>query len=82
LPFTFSVSTNASYPTLPEGLSLNAATGQISSARIGAEGSYSPLLVVTDATNTQATVQIAFAICSPCRNDSMQQWPATTRPLL
>jgi hypothetical protein len=62
LPFTFSVSTNASYPTLPEGLSLNAATGQISSARIGAEGSYSPLLVVTDATNTQATVQIAFAI--------------------
>ena len=62
LPFTFSVSTNASYPTLPEGLSLNAATGQISSARIGAEGTYSPLLVVTDATNTQATVQIAFAI--------------------
>jgi hypothetical protein len=56
------VSTDANYPPLPEGLSLRATTGQISSARIGGQGTYSPLLIVTDATNTQATRQISFAI--------------------
>lgn len=62
LPYTFSVSTSSSYPPLPEGLSLSATTGRISSARIGAQGTYSPLLVVTDSTSTQATQQISFAI--------------------
>lgn len=62
LPYTFSVSTSSSYPPLPEGLSLSATTGRISSARIGGQGTYSPLLVVTDSTSTQATQQISFAI--------------------
>jgi hypothetical protein len=61
-PYTFSVSTNSIYPPLPEGLSLNATSGQISSARIGGQGTYSPLLVVTDSTHAQATQQISFAI--------------------
>jgi hypothetical protein len=61
-PYTYSVSTNSNYPPLPEGLSLNAATGQISSARIGGQGTYSPLLVVTDSAHSQATQQITFAI--------------------
>jgi Putative Ig domain len=60
--YSFSVSTDANYPPLPEGLSLNAATGQISGARIGGQGTYSPLLIVTDSTHTQATQQISFAI--------------------
>jgi hypothetical protein len=47
---------------LPEGLSLNSATGQISSSWIGGEGTYAPLLIVTDANKTQATKQISFAI--------------------
>jgi hypothetical protein len=62
LPYTFSVSTDSNYPSLPEGLSLSATTGRISSARIGGQGTYSPLLVVTDSTSTQATQQITFAI--------------------
>jgi hypothetical protein len=62
LPYTFSFNTTTSYPTLPEGLSLNSATGQISSTWIGGEGTYAPLFIVTDATNTQATQQISFAI--------------------
>ena len=51
LPYTFSVSTNPNNPPLPEGLSLAAATGQISGARIGGQGTYSPLLIVTDSTH-------------------------------
>jgi putative Ig domain-containing protein len=62
LPYTFSFNTTTSYPTLPEGLSLNSTTGQISSTWIGGEGTYAPLLIVTDATNIQATRQVAFAI--------------------
>ena len=61
-PYTYSVSTNSNYPPLPEGLLLNAATGQISSTRIGGQGTYSPLLVVTDSAHSQATQQITFAI--------------------
>jgi hypothetical protein len=61
-PYTYSISTNSNYPPLPEGLLLNAATGQISSMRIGGQGTYSPLIVVTDSAHAQATQQITFAI--------------------
>jgi putative Ig domain-containing protein len=61
-PYTFSVSTNPNYPPLPEGMSLNAATGAISSALVGGQGSYSPLFVVTDAAHNQASRQISIAI--------------------
>lgn len=61
-PYTFSVSTKVNYPPLPEGLSLNATTGRITSSRIGGEGTYGTLLVVRDATNAQATREISFAI--------------------
>ena len=62
LPYTFSVSTSPNYPPLPEGLSLNAATGQITSARIGGQGTYSPLLLVADSTHAHAMQQISFAM--------------------
>jgi hypothetical protein len=61
-PYTFSVDTDIDYPPLPEGMSLNAATGAISSTLIGAQGSYAPKLLVTDSTHTQASAQITFAI--------------------
>jgi hypothetical protein len=61
-PYTFSVSTNTNYPPLPEGLALNASTGAITSSLVGGQGTYSPLLVVTDSTGAQATSQINFAI--------------------
>jgi len=61
-PYSFSVSSSADYPSLPEGLSLDAATGNITSALIGGQGTYIPELVVTDAAKTQATQQISFAI--------------------
>jgi hypothetical protein len=61
-PYTYSVSTSANYPPLPEGMSLNQTTGAISSALIGGQGSYAPELVVTDSTSEQATAQISFAI--------------------
>jgi len=56
-PYTFSVSTNPNYPPLPEGMSLNASTGQISSAQIGGQGTYRLEFIVADAANT-----------TPCRS--------------
>jgi hypothetical protein len=50
------------YPPLPEGMSLNANTGNISSSLIGGQGTYIPEFVVTDSTGAQATQDISFAI--------------------
>ena len=61
-PYTFSVSTSPNFPPLPEGMSLNATTGIISSSLIGGQGTYTPEFVVTDSTNTQATQNISIAI--------------------
>ena len=61
-PYTFSVGTNASFPPLPEGMSLNATTGNVSSSLIGGQGTYAPVFVVTDSTNAQATQNISIAI--------------------
>ena len=61
-PYTYSVSTSDSFPPLPEGMSLNAGTGTITSPLIGGQGTYSPELIVTDSTSNQATQQISFAI--------------------
>jgi len=43
-------------------MSLNAATGAITSSLIGGQGTYTPEFVVTDSTNTQATQDISFAL--------------------
>jgi hypothetical protein len=61
-PYTFSVSTSASFPPLPEGMSLDAATGSISSALIGGQGTYTPEFVVTDSSNTKATQDISISL--------------------
>jgi hypothetical protein len=62
-PYTYSLSTDViDFPPLPEGMSLNANTGSISSSLIGGEGTYTPEFVVTDSTNAQATQDISFAI--------------------
>ncbi|MGD0940716.1 MAG: putative Ig domain-containing protein [Terracidiphilus sp.] len=62
-PYTYSLSTDViDFPPLPEGMSLNAATGQISSSLIGGQGTYIPEIAVTDSTNTTATQDISFAI--------------------
>ena len=61
-PYTFSVSANGNYPPLPEGMSLNATTGAITSAEIGGQGAYTTEFVVTDAANTTATLPINFEI--------------------
>ena len=62
-PYTYSLSTDViDFPPLPEGMSLNAATGQITSSLIGGQGTYIPEFVVTDSTNTTSTKDISFAI--------------------
>jgi hypothetical protein len=61
-PYTFSVSTNTNYPPLPEGMSIDPATGAISAAIVGGQGTYQPQIVVTDSKTAQATQQITFAI--------------------
>jgi hypothetical protein len=61
-PYSFSVSTNASFAPLPEGMSLDPTTGNIDSALIGGQGSYTPEFVVKDSANVQATRDISFAI--------------------
>ncbi len=61
-PYQFSLDASGNYPPLPEGLTLNASTGAISSLQIGGQGTYMPDIIVKDAAGTQATAQIAFAI--------------------
>ena len=61
-PYTFSVSSNTSYPPLPEGLNLNASTGAITSSQVGGQGTYIPLLVVTDSAKNTASHAITFAV--------------------
>ena len=62
-PYTYSLSTDVvNYPPLPEGMSLDANTGAISSSLVGGQGTYIPEFVVTDSTNAQATQDISFAI--------------------
>jgi hypothetical protein len=61
-PYTYSVSTNSSFPPLPEGMSLDATTGKISSSLIGGQGTYTPEFVVMDSTSAQGTQSISIAI--------------------
>jgi hypothetical protein len=61
-PYTYSVSTNTSFPPLPEGMSLTAGTGVISGSLIGGQGTYTPEFVVKDSAGGQATQDISFAI--------------------
>jgi hypothetical protein len=61
-PYTFSIDASGTYPPLPEGLSINASNGQVTSSLIGGQGTYQPEIVVTDSTSTKATQQISFAI--------------------
>ena len=61
-PYTFSVSSNTSYPPLPEGLNLNSSTGAITSSQVGGQGTYTPLLVVTDSAKNTASRAITFAV--------------------
>jgi hypothetical protein len=61
-PYTFSVGQSADYPPLPEGMFLNATTGDIYSAKIGGQGTYAPELEVTDSRKTTATREMSFAI--------------------
>ena len=61
-PYTFSVAENSNVPPLPEGMSLDANSGAISSSLIGGQGTYTPEFIVTDSINAQATQDISFAI--------------------
>jgi hypothetical protein len=61
-PYSYSVSNSANFPPLPEGLSLNASSGVVSSPLIGGQGTYTPEFIVTDSASDQATQQIGFAI--------------------
>jgi hypothetical protein len=68
-PYTYSIyvytpnpNTRALYPPLPEGMSLDATTGEISSSLIGGQGTYTPEFVVADSTGAKATQDISFAI--------------------
>jgi hypothetical protein len=61
-PYTFSVDDSPNYPSLPEGISLDAATGMLSSTLIGGQGAYMPEFIVTDAANAKATQQIGISL--------------------
>jgi len=61
-PYTFSIDDSGDYPPLPEGLTLDASSGEITSPLIGGQGTYQPEIVVTDATGATAKAQVAFAM--------------------
>jgi hypothetical protein len=53
---------DSNYPPLPEGMSLDASSGRISSMQIGGQGTYGPEIIVTDAAKGTVTKQVNFAI--------------------
>lgn len=61
-PYRFSIDETNNYAPFPEGLSINATTGKVSGAKIGGQGTYQPLIIVTDHAATKASRQIGFAI--------------------
>jgi hypothetical protein len=61
-PYTYSISSNPNICPLPEGMSLNASTGEITSSLIGGQGTYTPKFVVTDSANDQASRSINLVI--------------------
>jgi hypothetical protein len=61
-PYQFSIDSTDAYPPLPEGLSLDSATGLVSGAEIGGQGAYFPRIIATDSTGAQASREIKFAI--------------------
>jgi hypothetical protein len=61
-PYAFSIDGTNNYPPLPEGLSLDAASGLVGGAEIGGQGTYFPRIIVTDGAGAQASRPIAFAI--------------------
>ena len=61
-PYTFSIDDSGNYPPLPEGLTLDATSGEITGPLIGGQGTYTPEIIVTDATSATANAQIAFAM--------------------
>jgi hypothetical protein len=60
-PYTFSLDASGSFSPLPEGMTLNAATGAVSSPLLGGQGTYGPQFVVKDSASGQASQQINFA---------------------
>ncbi len=61
-PYTFSLDDSGNYPPLPEGLTLDSSSGEITGPLIGGQGTYTPEIVVKDATGATANAQIAFAM--------------------
>jgi hypothetical protein len=61
-PYSFSINATNNFPPLPEGLSLDASTGAITSAQIGGQGYYKPQFTVTDSISNKSTAQIGFSI--------------------
>ena len=61
-PYTFSTDSSGNYPTLPEGMSMNASTGAITAPIIGGQGTYIPSIIVTDSAGAKATANITFSI--------------------
>jgi len=61
-PYKFSVGTGPKFPPLPEGMTLDPATGGITAAIIGGQGAYTTEIVVTDSTGAQAEGDVSFAI--------------------
>ena len=61
-PYQFSIDSTDNYPPLPEGLSLDSATGLVNGAQIGGQGAYFPRIIVTDSAGALASGEIEFAI--------------------
>ncbi len=59
-PYRFTIDPKQS--TLPEGLTLDPATGAVAGAEIGGQGTYVPRIVVTDSAGGAAAAPVSFAI--------------------
>jgi hypothetical protein len=73
-PYSWSVTTAAA--TLPEGMTINSATGVISSASVGGQGGYQFQVQVTDAAGTTATALFTINVAGNSAHGGCSIFPA------
>jgi hypothetical protein len=76
-PYAWSIASTGS-ASLPEGLSLNASTGALTSASIGGQGTYVPTITITDAHGASASATRTFPVAGDSTVDGCSLFPANS----
>jgi len=87
-PYTWSIVSSSSYATLPEGMTIGASTGTISSSSVGGQGMYTFEIQVQDSASNTATQTFTIDVTADNTNggcsfpsDSIFYQPTTGLPV-